>query len=196
MRPYGSPKTLERPRRRAIALLAQGLTLSQVARRVQASVGSVYQWRQAWRTGGEEALAPKPVPGRPRTLTAQQGEQLVHILSQGARAHGFANELWTLRRIAAVMRVHFGVRYHPSHVWKVLRGLGWSCQVPERRAIQRDEQAMAQWKRYQWPAIQKSPTTWRPSGVPRRERFSAHPHASADVGTHGADADHPVQLHT
>jgi transposase len=71
MRPYGSPKTLERRRRRAIALLAKGLTLSQVARRVQASVGAVYQWRQAWRTGGEEALAPKPVPGRPRKLTAQ-----------------------------------------------------------------------------------------------------------------------------
>jgi transposase len=61
--------------------LAKGLTLSQVARRVQASVGSVYHWRQAWRTGGEEALAPKPVPGRPRKLTAQPCEQLVHILS-------------------------------------------------------------------------------------------------------------------
>ena len=187
---------MERRRRRAIALLAQGLTLSQVARRVQASVGSVYQWRQAWRTGGEEALAPKPVPGRPRQLTAQQGEQLVHILSQGARAHGFANELWTLRRIAAVIRGPFGVRYHPAQVWNVLRGLGWSCQVPERQAIQRDEQAMAHWKRSKWPAIQKSPTTWRPSGVSRCERLSAPPHASAHVGTHGTDADQPVQVQT
>jgi transposase len=117
--------------------------------------------------GGEEALASKPVPGRPRKLTAQQREQLVHILLQGARAHGFANELWTIRRIAAVIRVHFGVRYHPAHVWKVLRSLGWSCQVPERQAIQRDEQAIAHWKRYKWPAIKKSPTTWRPSGVSR-----------------------------
>lgn len=167
MRPYGSPKTLERRRRRAIALLARGLTLSQAARRVQASVGSVYQWRQAWRTGGEAALAPRPVPGRPRKLTAQPGEPLVHILLQGARAHGFADELWTLRRIAAVIRVHFAVRYHPAHVWKVLRSLGWSCQVPERRAIPRDEQAIAHWKRYKWPARTKSPTTWRPSGMSR-----------------------------
>jgi transposase len=158
---------LERRRRRAIALLAQGLTLSQVARRVQASVGPVSQWRHAWRTGGEAALAPRPVPGRPRKLTAQQCEQLVHILSQGARAHGFANELWTLRRIAAGIRVHFGVRYHPAHVWNVLRRLGWSCQVPERQAIQRDEQAIAHWKRDKWPAIKKSPTTWRPSGISR-----------------------------
>jgi transposase len=158
---------LERRRRRAIALLAQGLTLSQVARRVPASVGTVSQWRHAWRTGGEAALAPRPVPGRPRKLTAQPCEQLVHSLSQGARAHGFANELWTLRRIAAVIRVPVGVRYHPAHVWKVLHRLGWSCQVPERQAIQRDEQAIAHWKRYRWPAIKKRPTTWRPSGISR-----------------------------
>jgi transposase len=66
MRPYGSPNTLERRRRRAVALLAQGLSLSEVAGRVQASVGSVYRWRQAWGRTGEAALAPKPVPGRPR----------------------------------------------------------------------------------------------------------------------------------
>jgi hypothetical protein len=57
-----------------------------------------------------------------------------------------------------------------------------SCQVPERRAIQRNEQAIAHWKRYKWPAIKKSPTTWRPSRVPRRERLSTHPHASSDLG--------------
>jgi transposase len=167
MRPYGAPKTLERRRRRAIALLEQGLSLSEVARRVQASVGSVYQWQQAWRAGGEVALAPKPVQGAPRKLTDAQREQLVPLLLQGARANGFPNELWTLKRIAAVIQVHFAVRYHPAHVWKILRGLGWSCQVPERRAIQRDEAAMAHGKRSRWPAIKKSPTTWRPSRLPR-----------------------------
>jgi transposase len=166
MRPFGSPKTLERRRRRAIALLAQGLSLREVARRVQASASSVYQWRQAWRTGGEAALAPKQAPGRPRKLTDQQGEQLLQLLLQGARANGFPNELWTLKRIAAVIQVHFGVRYHPAHVWKILRGLGWSCQVPERQPIQRDEQAIARWKRYQWPAIKKSPPPGSASGLP------------------------------
>jgi transposase len=167
MRPFGAPKTLERRRRRAVALLAQGLSLSEVARRVQASVSSVYQWRQVWQKGGEAALAPKPVPGRPRQLTNQQRGQLLQLLLQGARANGFPNELWTLKRIAAVIQVHFGVRYHPSHVWKILRRLRWSCQVPERQAIQRDQQAIAHWKRYQWPAIKKSPTTWGPSRLPR-----------------------------
>jgi len=102
-----------------VALLAQGLSLSEVGRRVQASVGSVYQGRQAWPKGGDAALAPKPVPGRPCKLTDQQCEQLLQLLVQGARANGFSHELWTLKRIAAVSRVQCGVRYHPSHVWKV-----------------------------------------------------------------------------
>jgi transposase len=157
---------LERRRRRAIALLEQGLSLSEVARRVQASVGSVYQWRQAWQTGGEAALAPKPVTGRPRKLTNEQRQQLLQLLLQGARVQGFPNELWTLKRIAAVIQVHFGVRYHPAHAWKILRGLGWSCQVPERQPIQRDEPAIAHWKRDKWPALKKSPPPGRAPRLP------------------------------
>jgi transposase len=177
-------------------LLEEGLSLSEVARRVQASVGSVFQWRQAWQTGGEAALAPKPVPGRPRKLTDEQRQQLLQLLLQGARANGFPNELWTLRRIAAVIQVQFGVRYHPSPVWKVLRGLGWSCQVPERRAIQRDEKAMAQWKRSKWPAIKKSPPSGSLSRLPGGEWLSAHPDAPPDLVPSGADPHRAIQLQT
>jgi hypothetical protein len=97
---------------------------------------------------------------------ARQVEPLQQRLLKGAKAYGFPNELWTLKRIATVIWLEFRVRYHPSHVWKVLRSWRWSCQVPERRAIQRDEQAIAHWKRCKWPAIKKSPTTWRPPRVP------------------------------
>jgi len=71
------------------------------------------------------------------------------------------------QRIATLVRKTFGVRYHPSHLWRVLRGCGWSCQVPERRAIQRDEEAIAHWMRYTWPAIKKSAKAWRPHRLPR-----------------------------
>jgi transposase len=112
-------------------------------------------------------LAPKPVPGRPRQLTDAQRHHLLNLLLQGARANGFPNELWTLKRIAAVIQVQFGVHYHPAHVWKLLRGLGWSCQVPERRPIHRDEQVIAHWKHYKWPAIKKSSA---PGSSPRLPR--------------------------
>jgi transposase len=167
MRPFGSPTTVEKRRRRAAALLAQGLRLSEAARRVQASVGSVSQWRRAWMIGGEAALAAKPVLGRPPKLTDRQCQQLLRRLLKGAKVYGCPTELWTLKRMATVIWLEFRVRYHPSHVWQVLRRWHWSCQVPERRAIQRDERAIAHWKRYQWPAIKKSPKTWRPSRLPR-----------------------------
>ena len=147
-------------------LLVQGLSLREVARRVQGSASSVSQWRRAWRNWGEVALAPKHAPGRPRQLTDPQCEPLLPLLLQGARAHGFPNALWTLKRIAAVIQVQFGVRYHPAHVWKVLRRLGWRCQVPERRPIQCNEHAMAHWKRYKGGAIKKRPPAESRPGLP------------------------------
>ncbi len=117
--------------------------------------------------GGEAALSPKSVPGRPRKLQDAERQRLVELLLQGAMAYGFPNDLWTLKRIASVIRKEFGVEYHPNHVWRILRQMGWSCQVPERRAIQRDEKAIAHWKRYKWPHIKKRATTWGPRGLPR-----------------------------
>ena len=119
-------------------------------------MNSVYQWREAWQQGGDAALVPKPVPGRPPKLTNQQRQRLLEVLLQGARAYGFPNELWTLKRIAAVLQVACRLRDHPSHVWKVLRRLDGSGQVPERRAVQRDEQAIAHGTRDKWPAIKQS----------------------------------------
>jgi len=148
---------LERRRKRAVALLSQGLSVREVARRVKASSSSVCQWRAAYAKKGLAGLAPKPVPGRPPKLAPQRLARLWKILLNGARNYGFPNELWTLKRIAQVIRKEFGVRYHPSHVWKILRAKRWSCQVPERRALQRNERRIAHWKRYQWPAIKKSP---------------------------------------
>lgn len=165
MRPFGSPKSLERRRRRALDLLRQGLNLEQVAKRLGTTKASVCRWRQAYRRGGVAAIRAKPVPGRPRKLRRDQLGKLLDLLKIGAYAAGFPTELWTLKRVALVIRREFGVRYHPSHVWKVLRGAGWSCQVPERRAIQRDDRAIERWKRVRWPAIKKNRP--RPS-CPRR----------------------------
>jgi len=167
MRPHGSAGALEKRRRRAIEFVKQGVGLSEIARRVGSSVSSVHRWAQDWEKHGAKALASKPVPGRPKKLTARQRERLLRLLLQGALAHGFPNELWTLKRIASLIRTEFGVRYHPSHLWRVLQACGWSCQVPERRAIQRDDEAIAHWKRHRWPAVKKSPKTWRPHRVSR-----------------------------
>src|SRR3970040_1341749 len=160
MRPHGSAVSLEKRRRRAIELLKQGLGLSEVARRIRSSVSLAHRGAQDWKKNGDTALASKPVPGRPKKLTARQRDRLLRILLQGAMANGFPNELWTLRRIASLIHKEFGVHYHPSHLWRVLQSCGWSCQMPERRAIQRDEEAIAHWKQRKWPAIKKG-SSWK-----------------------------------
>jgi len=163
MRPFGSPEELERRRQRAMQLLDSGVGLSETAKRVGATVTSVFRWRQVRRKNGEKALASKPVPGRPKKLSTSEIERLLEILLKGAVAWGFPNELWTLKRIGLVIQKEFGVKYHPGHIWKVLKKANWSCQIPERRAVQRDEEKIAHWKRYKWPAIKKNCRTWRPS---------------------------------
>lgn len=147
-------------------LLDGGLTMEAVSHRVGTSIASVSRWRRSFVEGGAAALAPKPVPGRPPKLSPARGARLLDVLLEGAMAYGYPNEIWTLKRIAKVIRQEFGVRYHPNHVWRVLRELHWSCQVPERRPVQRDEEAVEHWKRYKWPHIKKGARTWGPSGLP------------------------------
>lgn len=155
MRPRGTAAELERRRRRAIRLLENGHTLTTAARMVGAAVSAVWQWRETVRRRGTTGLAAKPVPGRPRKLTARQRQRLPRLLARGARAYGYANDLWTTKRVAAVIQREFGVAYHNAHVSRVLASCGWSCQKPERRAVERNEAAIARWKRYHWVAIKK-----------------------------------------
>ena len=83
-----------------------------------------------------------------------QLDQLDRALRRGPRAHGFATDLWTLDRVATVIEAETGVRYHRGHVWKLLRDkLGWSRQRPARRAIERDDEAIARWVAEEWPRI-------------------------------------------
>ena len=157
MRPKGTAVELERRRRRAVRLLEGDRSLTMVAQMVGAAISAVWRWREAVRRHGPEALAPKPVPGRPPKLTARQQQRLPRLLARGARAHGYPNDLWTTKRVAAVIAREFGVAYHPAHVSRLLAACGWSCQKPERRALERDEAAIAHWKRYGWTAIKKKP---------------------------------------
>lgn len=101
-------------------------------------------------------------------MSATKREQLKALLLRGAGAAGYATELWTLRRISEVIRKRFGVRYSPVGVWALLHhGLGWSWQKPERRARERDETAIARWKRNEWPRIKKRRVPRSSSGVRR-----------------------------
>jgi transposase len=153
---------LERRRHRAIALLVAGEAPVDVARRVGVDRRSVRRWNAAHRTRGMAGVRAKPAPGRPPKLTVRQRAQLVRLLLKGAEAAGFATPLWTCPRIATVIARRFHVHYHADHIGRVLHALGWSPQQPARRAIERDEAAIAQWVKQRWPLVKKTPRAARP----------------------------------
>lgn len=107
------------------------------------------------REGGAEALRTRPRPGPPPRLTAEQRAQIPGLLRRGAEAYGFRGDVWTARRVAEVIWRTFGVRYHPDHVSRLLRQVGWSRQQPVQRATQRDEAAIQRWYAERWPALRK-----------------------------------------
>jgi transposase len=157
MRPKGSSAELERRRRRAVALLDKGMKPAHVAKAVGVSRASVTRWRDSYQEGGEQALVAHRHPGPKPRLTARQRERLARLLLQGPGVLGYPTELWTLRRVADVVQHNFGVRYHPGHVWYLLRSMNWTCQKPESRARERDEEANARWRQVEWPDIKKRP---------------------------------------
>jgi transposase len=157
MRPKGTAAELEQRRRQAVALVEQGMKPAAVARAVGTSRASVTRWCQAYEKGGPAALAAKPHPGMKPRLSVRQRERLIRLLLAGPRHYGYSTELWTLARVADLIAERFGVEYHPSQVWRILRAMKWSCQKPERRARERDEAAIQQWRQEEWPRIKKRP---------------------------------------
>ena len=131
------------------------------------------RWRDARSAGGQRALRVHFSPGRPPKLGARDRRRLVRLLLRGALAHGFATELWTTARVARVISREFHVRYHRAHVGRLLHGLGWSVQKPERRALERNEARIEQWKRETWLEIQKKPRGWVPTSSSSTSRGSS-----------------------
>jgi transposase len=163
MRPFGSPKQLEKRRHKAMELLDSGLSLNAVARKISCNASSVMRWRNKRDKHGDQGLKPKPVPGRPAKLTAQQKKRLISFLLKGAMANGYRTELWTTARIAELIEHNFAITYHRDHIGRLMASLGWSYQKPDKRALQRDEQAIQEWKRKEWPRIKKTLRGWAPT---------------------------------
>jgi transposase len=142
-------------RLRALELKERGWKQSEIAEALGVTEGAVSQWMKRAREQGEQALRHKPPPGAPSRLSDEQRARLPELLAQGAEAHGFRGELWTCERVAVLIRREFGVSYHPAHVSRVVRALGLSLQKPQRRAEQRDEEAIEHWKEKKWPSLKK-----------------------------------------
>ncbi len=144
----------------AARLLQRGLSEAEVARRVGVHRQSVNRWAQHLAKDGRRALKRAPRTGRPPGLTAPDLRRIARGLKQGPEALGYRTSLWTAWRVADLIERECGVTYSSVHAWRILRALGWTPQRPAGRALERNEAAIAHWKRVRWPELKKTPKSW------------------------------------
>jgi transposase len=164
---------MERRRKRAAQLFRQGKSQADVARELEVSRQSVSRWHADWLAGGTSALRGAGRAGRLPQLDQADLKRLERQLVKGPLANGYATDMWTLQRVAEVIETETGVAYHPGHVWRILRQLGWSRQRPARRAVERNDEAIAAWVKHDWPRVKKTPDAATPGSASKTSRASA-----------------------
>ena len=146
---------LRERRLEAARLLRKGQRQLTVARLLKVSRQSVSRWFWQWSRSGSQGLHGSTRAGRPARLDRNQRAQIRKALLEGPVAQGWPTDLWTLPRAARMIESVAGVHYHPGHVWRIMRELGWSLQRPALRATERDERRVQGWKRTTWEQLKK-----------------------------------------
>ena len=168
----------ERARREQVRLAAAGLIEAgasdrEVAKRFRVSRMSVNRWRRSLAAGGRAALAPKGAGGARCKLATAQVRELDAVLDAGPASWGWEDQCWTLARIAELVRRRFGVEYTLAGLDLLLHRMGWSVQVPARRAAERDEARIAAWREVTWPVVKGWRRTWAPGSASRMNQARA-----------------------
>lgn len=166
-------KAMERRRKRAAQLFGRGKTQADVVRELEVSRQSVSRWHADWLAGGTDALRAAGRAGRLPQLDRSDLGRVERRLKKGPLANGYPTDMWTIQRVAEVIESETGVAYHPGHVWRILRQMGWSRQRPARRAVERDDEAIANWVKHDWPRVKKTPDAGRHGSVSKTRAGSA-----------------------
>jgi transposase len=152
----------------AADMFRRGKRQVEVAEKLGVSQPTVSRWYQLWVTGGRAGLVGARRAGRRPKLSDEQLAEVEAALARGPRANGFPTEMWTLARVAEVIERVTGVRHSQTQTWTILRErLGWSRQRPARRAVERDDAAIATWVKEDWPRIKKAPGAAAPGSSSR-----------------------------
>src|SRR3954470_17817433 len=143
----------ERVRLEAAEWIEEGAGDQEVATRFRVTRMSANRWRRALAAGGRPALASKGAGGARCRLSPTQVAELETLLDAGPTAWGWADQCWTLPRIAEVVRERFGLDYTLAGLDLLLHRSGRSVQVPARQAAERDEEQITAWREETWPEM-------------------------------------------
>lgn len=146
-----SSKELEARRRKAAEYFKQGKTKYWVAKHFKVSFPASGEWYKRWKSDTLEAQK----PGKKEKLSVEQKKGLSRMILKNPTFYGYETQLWTLERITACVKKEFGIAYRPRSLSHMLHTLGFSCQKPERRAKERNEKKIVEWRKHTWPALLK-----------------------------------------
>ena len=168
----------ERARREQVRLAAAemieaGASDREVAKRFRVSRMSANRWRRSLAAGGREALASRGAGGARCKLTPVQVRELEAVLDAGPAISGWEDQCWTLARIADLVRRRFRVEYTLAGLDVLLHRMGWTVQVPARRAAERDDARIARWREVTWPVVKGRRRTWAPGWSSKTNRARA-----------------------
>src|SRR6266404_2621942 len=140
----------------AVLLNHQRHTSGEIADLLEAPRSKVSLWLGQYESYGWEALLEGHRSGRPKELTSAQLSQLDGVIDSGPVAYGFSSGVWTSPMIGHVIEEEFSVSYHPGHVRKLLKAMGFSVQRPRRKLAKADPAEQDRWQRYTYPRLKKN----------------------------------------
>lgn len=159
MRTPGTAEELERRRRLAVERVLEGYSQQEVAQFLGVAKSSVSEWMTKYRQGGAEALSLKPHPGRTPRMSAAQEQEVLGWFSRSPTEFGFPNELWTARRVAQLIKRQFQIEFCTGYMSQWLMDRRITPQKPKRQPRERNEQAIQEWQRTEWPRLKNERRT-------------------------------------
>jgi transposase len=172
----------------AVRLNLEGHTAPAISGVLGVHRSNVSLWLRHWQEEGLAGVLENPRSGRPSRLDPEQRQHLDELIDSGPIAYGFLSGVWTAPMVTRLIAEEFGVEYHPGHVRKLLRALGFSLQRPGRLLIRANPREQERWVRHTYPDLKKKPAPGRRSCSSLMKRVSARTPACIALGRAKASA--------
>lgn len=143
----------------AEVLLAGEMTQAEIAEEHGVTASAVSKWKSTLNEvgiAGLQSTNDEGNQGPDSALGHQHREQLVELLEAGAQAHGWETDLWTSRRVAALIEREFGIDFSPRHCRRILHELGYRPVKPREEAAEKDPEEKQRWLDEEAEQLKKS----------------------------------------
>jgi len=147
-------KEMEARRMKAAPCFKKRWSERRIGNKLGVSGPTVHEWKVAWEKKGVRGLRAGHY-GRVSRLSPKKERSIRKHILEGASKHGFSGDFWTLKRLTSAVKTWTGTVYEDRSIWHVLKRLGFSCQKPVKRARERDEKAIKEWRNETWVAVKK-----------------------------------------